>query len=228
MNAGRCFVLTVGVLVLFTFARSSGLLGPLPVAVGLLVAALVLIAWSSGATRDDLGLGRADMGAGVRYGAGAFGLVLLVLLAAAVVPLTNGFLHDSRAHIDGARLLYEVGVPIVLLTAIPEELAFRGVLLGSGLRLWGPWRASLITSALFGLWHIAPTLHTMSDNHMFRGEAASIAGQALLVLGSIVVTFAAGLAFCWLRLRSRSLIAPVIAHAATNGLALTVAWFAVH
>ncbi len=221
-------MLTVGVLVLFTFARSSGLLGPLPVAVGLLVAALVLIAWSSGATRDDLGLGGADMGAGVRYGAGAFGLVLLVLLAAAVVPVTNGFLHDSRAHIDGARLLYEVGVPIVLLTAIPEEFAFRGVLLGSGLRLWGPWRASLITSALFGLWHIAPTLHTMSDNHMFRGEAASIAGQALLVLGSIVVTFAAGLAFCWLRLRSRSLIAPVMAHAATNGLALIVAWFAVH
>jgi len=228
VNAGRCFVLTVGVLVLFTFARSSGLLGPLPVAVGLLVAALVLIAWSSGATRDDLGLRRADMGAGLRYGTGAFLLVLLVLLAAALVPATNGFLHDSRAHIDGARLLYEVGVPIVLLTAIPEEFAFRGVLLGSGLRLWGPWRASLITSALFGLWHIAPTLHTMSDNHVFRGEAASIAGQALLVLGSIVVTFAAGLAFCWLRLRSRSLIAPVMAHAATNGLALTVAWFAVH
>jgi CAAX protease family protein len=228
VNAGRCFVLTVGVLVLFTFARSSGLLGPLPAAVGLLVAALVLIAWSSGATRDDLGLGRADVGAGVRYGAGAFLLVLLVLLAAAVVPVTNGFLHDSRAHIDGARLLYEVGVPIVLLTAIPEELAFRGALLGSGLRLWGPWRASLISSALFGLWHIAPTLHTMSDNHVFRGEAASVAGQALLVLGSIVVTFAAGLAFCWLRLRSRSLIAPVMAHAATNGLALTVAWFAVH
>jgi uncharacterized protein len=228
VNAGRCFVLTVGVLVLFTVARSLGLLGPLPVAVGLLVAALVLIAWSSGATRDDLGLGRADMGAGVRYGAGAFGVVLLILLAAAVVPVTNGFLHDSRAHIDGGRLLYEVGVPILLLTAIPEELAFRGVLLGSGLRLWGPWRASLITSALFGLWHIAPTLHTMSDNHMFRGEAASVAGQVLLVLGSIVVTFVAGLAFCWLRLRSRSLIAPVMAHVATNGLALTVAWFAVH
>jgi membrane protease YdiL (CAAX protease family) len=34
--------------------------------------------------------------------------------------------------------------------------------------------------------------------------------------------------FCWLRLRSRSLIAPVIAHAATDGLALAVAWFAVH
>jgi membrane protease YdiL (CAAX protease family) len=154
--------------------------------------------------------------------------VLLVLLAAALIPAASGFLHDSRAQISGGQLLYDLGVPIVLLTAIPEEFAFRGVLLGSALRLWGPWRASLITSALFGLWHIAPTLHTMSDNHEFAGAAASAAGQVLLVLGAIAVTFVAGLVFCWLRLRSRSLVAPVMAHIATNGLALTVAWFAVH
>jgi uncharacterized protein len=55
-----------------------------------------------------------------------------------------------------------------------------------------------------------------------------VAGQVLLVLGAVAVTFAAGLAFCWLRLKSGSLIAPVMAHAATNGLALTVAWFTVH
>ena len=116
----------------------------------------------------------------------------------------------------------------MLLTAIPEEFAFRGVLLGSALKRWGPRRASLVTSVLFGLWHIAPTLHTMSDNHVFRGEASSVAGQVLLVLGAIVVTFVAGLVFCWLRLRSGSLVAPVMAHVATNGLALTVAWFAVH
>ena len=228
MSAGRCFGLTVGVLVLFTFARAYGLLGPLVVAVSVLMAALILIAWSSGATLDDLGLGRAGIGAGLRYGAGAFGVVLLVLLVAAAIPATNGFLHDSRAQINGARLLYELGVSIVLLTAIPEEFAFRGVLLGSALRLWGPWRASLITSALFGLWHIAPTLHTMSDISTVRGIATSAGGRVLLVLGSVAVTFVAGLVFCWLRLRSRSLIAPIMAHAATDGLALTVAWFVVH
>ena len=86
MSAGRCFVLTVGVLVLFTFARGYGLLGPLVVAVSLLMAALILIAWSSGATLDDLGLGRSDIGAGLRYGVGAFGVVLLVLLVAAAAP----------------------------------------------------------------------------------------------------------------------------------------------
>ncbi len=228
MSAGRCFAQTVGVLVVFTVARAFGLLGPPAAAVGLLIAALVLIAWSAGATRVDLGLGRADMGAGLRYGAGAFGVVLLVLVAAAVIPVTNGFLHDSRAQIGGGRLLYELGVSIVLLTAVPEELAFRGVMLGSALRMWGPWRASLVTSALFGLWHIAPTLHTMSDNRALGSASATAGGQVGLVLGSIAVTFVAGLIFCWLRLRSRSLIAPVMAHAATDGLALAVAWFTVH
>jgi len=228
MKAGRCFLLTVGVLVVFTVVRGYGSLGPPVVTVAVLMGALVLVAWSTGATLADLGLGRGDVGAGLRYGAGAFGLVLLVLIVAAVIPATNGFLHDSRAQISGGRLLYGVGVSIVLFTAIPEEFAFRGVLLGSALRLWGPWRASLITSALFGLWHITPTLHTMSDNRVVSGLSATVGGQVLLVLGSIAVTFVAGLAFCWLRLRSRSLIAPVMAHAAINGLALTVAWFAVH
>jgi membrane protease YdiL (CAAX protease family) len=228
VRARRCFLLTVGVLVLFSVARSYGLLGPPVVTVAVLMGALILVAWSTRATLADLGLARADAGAGLRYGAGALGLVLLVLIVAAVIPATNGFLHDSRAQISGGRLLYELGVSIVLFTAIPEEFAFRGILLGSGLRLWGPWRASLVTSALFGLWHIAPTLHTMSDNRAVRGLSATAGGQALLVLGSIAVTFAAGLVFCWLRLRSRSLIAPVMAHAAINGLALTVAWFAVH
>jgi uncharacterized protein len=231
MKAGLCFLQAVAVMVLFSVARAAGLPGPLRnvwVPVSLLVVALALIAWTAGATRADLGLDQADMRAGVRYGASAFGVVLLVLIVAAVIPATNGFLHDSRAQISGGRLLYEQGVSILLLTAIPEEFAFRGVLLGSALRLWGPLRASLATSALFGLWHIAPTLHTMSDNRTVAGFSASVAGQVLVVLGSVAVTFVAGLVFCWLRLRSRSLIAPVMAHFATNGLALAAAWFTVH
>ena len=228
MKARSCFVQTLVILTLFTVGRAFGVLGPPYVAVGLLTAALALIAWRARATLADLGIDRASAGAGFGYGAGAFVVVLLVLLAAAAIPLTNGFLHDSRAQIGAGRLCYELGVSIVLLTAIPEEFAFRGVLLGSALRLWSPRRASVITSLAFGLWHIAPTLHTMADNHAVAGLAASGGGRVLLVLGSIAVTFIAGMAFCWLRLRSGSLIAPVIAHAATNGLALAVAWVIVH
>ena len=112
--------------------------------------------------------------------------------------------------------------------AVPEELAFRGVLLGSALHLWPPWRASLATSVLFGLWHVAPTLRTMKGNAAISGASGTLLGQGAVVLGAVAVTTAAGLVFCWLRLRSRSLLAPTLAHVATNGLALVVAWVAVH
>jgi membrane protease YdiL (CAAX protease family) len=227
VRAGRCFLETTGVLAAFNVARAFGVVGGPPLSVTALTAVLALIAWRARATRADLGLEAADLRAGVRYGLAAFGLVLLVLVVAALVPATNGFLHDSRADISGGQLLYKLGVSIVLLTAIPEEFAFRGVLLGSAIRLWGPWRASLISSALFGLWHIAPTLHTMSDNHAGRALSSTAGGQVLAVAGAVAVTFAAGLAFCWLRLRSRSLVAPVMAHIATDGLALGVAWLAI-
>lgn len=226
MKAGRCFAQTVILLAAFSVARGFGLLGPAVVSASLLTAALVLIAWHAGAARADLGLEPADVAAGVRYGAGAFVVILLALLVAAAIPAA-GFLHDARAEITGGRLAYELGVSIVLLTAIPEELAFRGVLLGSAMRLWGPRRASLISSALFGLWHVQPTLHTLRGNRA-ASTVAGVAGQAGVEFGAVAVTFAAGLVFCWLRLRSRSLVAPVIAHAAINGLALTVAWFTLH
>jgi membrane protease YdiL (CAAX protease family) len=225
MKAGRCFAQTVGLLAGFSVARGFGLLGPAVVSGCLLTAALLLIAWRAGATRADLGAEPTAAAAGVRYGAGAFAIVLFVLLTAAAIPAARGYLHDARAQISGGRLLYELGVSVVLLTAIPEELAFRGVLLGSAVRLWGPRRASLISSALFGLWHVLPTLHTLRGNAAVTGIAG---GRPGLELGAVVVTFAAGLIFCWLRLRSKSLVAPVIAHAAVNGAALTVAWFTLH
>jgi uncharacterized protein len=38
----------------------------------------------------------------------------------------------------------------------------------------------------------------------------------------------AGVGFCWLRLRSGSLLAPALAHLATNVVALTLAWLVEH
>ena len=206
MKAGRCFSQTVIVLVVFSVARGLGLAGPPLVSVSVLSAVLALIAWRANARLADLGLERAHVRQGLRWGIGAFGIVLLILVVAVLLPATNGYLHDSRAQISGARLVYELCVSILLLTAIPEEFAFRGVLLGSATTLWGSWRATLVTSALFGLWHIEPTLSTMSDNGTVRGASGSAVGQLFVVLGAVAVTFVAGVVFCWLRLRSKSLM----------------------
>ena len=40
-----------------------------------------------------------------------------------MIPVANGFLHEARAQISGGRLLYELWVSIVLVTAIPEKSA---------------------------------------------------------------------------------------------------------
>jgi membrane protease YdiL (CAAX protease family) len=216
------------VLLAVTAARALGVAGPDAVWVPLMTVLLVLIAWWCGMTSADLGLRRADVAAGFRYGGAAFALVLLVLGTAAVLPLTSGALRDARGDISAGRLAYELVVTVVLLTAVPEEFAFRGVLLGSGILLWGRLRSVLVVSALFGLWHVQPTLATMADNPAVGGLSASGWGRLVVVLGAVAATFLAGLVFAWLRLRSGSLVAAVIAHVATNGLGLAVAWVVVH
>ncbi|GAA1257981.1 CPBP family intramembrane glutamic endopeptidase [Oryzihumus leptocrescens] len=225
---GRCFLLTVAVLLAFTVLRGLGLAGPPGVSVPVLLAALALVAAWSGASLADLGLEPAALPAGLRYGVVAFAAVGIALALAAEIPMARAALHDQRGEISGGHLLYELLVTVVLLTAIPEEFAFRGVLLGSASALWGPRRAGVVTAVLFGLWHVQPTLQTMADNAAVSGASSHAAGQVALVVGAVVVTFVAGLAFAWLRLRSRSLVAPVLAHVATNGLALVAAWAVLH
>ena len=226
-TAVRCFWSTALLLAAVNVARSLGFLWRPWIAAAVLVAGLAVIALAARATAADVGLEPGEAGRGLRYGGAACLVILLGLALAAVLPGLNDVLHDSRADISGARLGSDVA-RIVLITVIPEELAFRGLLLGSALVLWRPWRAALASSVLFGLWHIAPTLHTMSDNTAARGLSESTGGRALIVMGAVLSTFAAGLVFSWLRLRSRSLLAPALAHIGTNALALIVAWFVIH
>jgi hypothetical protein len=78
------------------------------------------------------------------------------------------------------------------------------------------------TSFIFGLWHILPTLDTYEGN-----PASNIVrnpGRARLtaVLGVAGTTAGAGLYFSYLRLRSGSVAAAVLPHAAINIVALVI------
>ena len=106
-------------------------------------------------------------------------------------------------------------------TVVLEEVAFRGVLFGAWARLGSPARAAVGSSLIFGLWHIRPAIELLDVNAI--GESALT--RIPLVMAAVVLTAAAGVFFCVLRLRSRSLLAPALAHAAINSLA-TVAAFA--
>ena len=74
---------------------------------------------------------------------------------------------------------------------------------------------------MFGLWHVRPTSDLLAANDL----AGPAGARVVALVGAVVATALAGYLLCLLRIRSRSLVAPFIAHASINSLALVAAWF---
>ena len=75
---------------------------------------------------------------------------------------------------------------------------------------------------MFGVWHVLPTLESLAANPPDDGDH-SAAHKIGVVAGTVAATTAAGVGFSLLRLRSRSVLAPVIVHAAINSSAFIAA-----
>lgn len=200
-------------------------LGAVPVAVsGVIV--LLILARRSGADRRRLGLDRGFLGKGMRLGLIVLAVVTLSVLVMALIPATRQVLGDDRfVGMGTGEMLYETLVRIPFGTALGEELAFRGVLFGVLLAWFSPLRAALISSGLFGLWHVLPGIEAL-ETTTATGLASGLLG-ALSVAAQVVVTAGAGVVFCWFRLRSGSIAAPAMAHWAINGSAFLAGWLIV-
>ncbi len=184
-------------------------------------ALLVALARRGGCSWQDLGLGGRHVRRGLAYGGAAASAVAAVMLLGAALPLTRGLFDDERvrAHAGGGELLYQTAYRIPLGTVAFEELAFRGVLLALLRRRLSLWAAVAVDSALFGLWHIRPTLAAARANEIVG------TGRVGLVIGSVLLTAAGGVVFCALRLRGRHLLAPALAHLAFNDVGYLLAWW---
>jgi uncharacterized protein len=177
---------------------------------------LLLVARAAGLTAADLGLGGDRLRRGLLLGAIAAGAVGLAYAAALAMPSTRTAFVDARGATPLAAVLFVALVRIPLGTVLMEELAFRGVLpalVGGG---W--WRATLVSSGLFGLWHVLPAMGS-------PGAVTGALGPAGAVLGTVAFTAAAGVLFrAWQRW-SGHLVTPMLLHAATNSLGALVAWW---
>ena len=136
-------------------------------------------------------------------------------------PLARRIRDERVAHLKGAGLAYQTLVRIPLGTALLEEVAFRGVLF-AGWRHLGDVPAAMLSSIVFGLWHIGPTINMVKINRPGAGGAA----MTWTVAGAVTFTTVAGLLFVWLRVRW-GLGAPLAMHATVNSLA-TVASVCAH
>jgi uncharacterized protein len=189
--------------------------------VGGLVVAGCTVAFGlwGGLDAEGLGLLPRRFTDGLRYGGLAFGAVTAVVLLGLVIPVTRHEFDSTRADITAGHLLVQVLATIPLGTVVVEELTFRGAVLGLLLLAMPTVWAVVACSVLFGLWHVPAVL----------GAASGSPDQVLAVAGgTFVATFAASAVLCWLRIRSGSLLAPAMAHLATNTVALIVAWLVVH
>lgn len=191
------------------------------------VACLLVIAKARGMSWTDLGLGRAHIGKGLKYGIGAVVLVAAVIALALAIPMTRGFFfNESYASLRTALIAALVIIP--LQTVLPEELAFRGLLHGRLRRLGGTKAVFIGGSILFGLWHVASSLSLTATNvgltaFLSSGTAAQWIGVGL----AVVATAGAGAGLTWLRHHTGSVLAPIGLHWALNAvgaLAAAAAW----
>lgn len=208
------------VTVLLLLAGTNVLLKFGPVETGLVIGPLVagilvFLARRAGLSWDDLGLDRRRLRRGAGWAGLAVAGVLLVYLAAIAIPELRAAFLDVRYRLDTEAALLKALVMIPLSTILLEEVAFRGVLFGllRGRRV--TW-AFGFSSAMFGLWHIFPSLSTSGGAYLPAGQlaaAASVAGITALL----------GLLLCELRRRSGSLLAAAAGHWAANGLGVLLA-----
>jgi membrane protease YdiL (CAAX protease family) len=180
-------------------------------------AGLTAFASQAGCSRADLGIRAEDAGQGLRVGLGAAVVVRGAVATAATLPATRELFRDRRVSAVGrAEAAYQVTVRIPLATALAEEMLFRGVLLALFRQRHSAAAAVLWTSLLFGAWHVLPTIDHYQGNPASDLIADAGRGQRLAVLVTTLSTAGAGAVFAWLRLRSRSVLAPILAHAALN------------
>jgi membrane protease YdiL (CAAX protease family) len=185
-----------------------------------MAAAAVAIARAGGASWRDLGLEGSAVPAGLRTGAATLvGAAAAVALGAAV-PATRGLFADERvARWTGRELAYHLVLRLPLATAVAEELLFRSALLGVERRRRPPAEAVAVTAVAFGLWHVLPALrhHELADR---------VGGRPASIGATVALTAVAGAGLTWLRLRSRSVVAPIVAHIGINMAGLLAARFA--
>jgi len=187
-------------------------------------AALLAVARWAGLSWQELGLGRGTWRRGLIWALCAIGAVGVVFAVGAALPATRDAFRDARYRLDLGHALLTAFVLIPVGTVLFEEIAFRGVLWGLLRKGRGIVTATVVSSALFGLWHVLPSLHLSADNQAIGNTVGQgTSAEAISVVGTVLFTGLAGVVFCELRRRSGSILASAGLHWATNGLGVLTA-----
>ena len=193
----------------------------------LAIAALIVIMARRSVSLVEMGF--TEWRRGIAWGGVLFVLTVAALALGVVMPVFWEMYHDRRVSGATATWLYHAFVRIPFGTALLEETAFRAVLPALLALRWGVLRGCVGASLCFGVWHVLPAFGLTEVNPVAgRIFGAGTVGVIAAVLFAVVGTAVAGLWWCWIRYRARSVLATMIAHSATNSVAYTIAWIVAH
>ena len=175
---------------------------------GTLLIVIVAARWCR-LTLAEAGIGRTNLLRSSLIGLGiGLGLAVVLLLALQVgAQLGTAISYQPLRGASISAVLTHALVGLPLQTVIPEELAFRGLLLGLLMRKLTPMRATLVTSAIFVAWHVAVQVQTLAVTN-FTNPWQIVPAMSLAFAG----LFVGGVVFALLRLRTGNLAAAVMAH----------------
>ena len=190
------------------------------------LALIVVSLFAARALRLDrevvVGRGAHIRGAAVGLAAGSvvasIGVVALRLVAPTLVG--QRVEYTPLLTVSAAALAPHLAFFLPLGDILPEEIAFRGVLMGALVRTVSERSAILVAGATFALWHLAVIAVTVGDTTV----APPSLWFAPAVIGALLVVFVGGAVFAWLRVRSDSLATTVGAHWSFNAVLLIGLW----
>lgn len=147
----------------------------------------------------------ADAGVTLKQNAGSFGpsLVVMAMMIGFIVGLQ--LLVNDGTNLNAETLIYQATIP-----GLDEELMFRGILLLT-LSLAVTGQTWTVKGATVHWGAIVATLFFAWGHSVFIVDGAV---QADVV--AMVITGLLGAALMWIRLRTGSIVMPIVAHNATN------------
>jgi membrane protease YdiL (CAAX protease family) len=186
---------------------------------------LLLLGRRAGLSWSELGLAPLQPETGALVGTAAVVAVAAAYALVVAIPATHTAFLDTRYDVGRRGALWTAFVEIPLSTVVLEECAFRGVVWGLVDVANGAAAATIVSSALFGLWHVLPALALQRTSTVAGGSGPSRRRQVGVVCATVLGSALAGVLLAELRRRTGSLLAPVALHWAANGFGvLASAW----
>ena len=181
----------------------------------------LLAARALGLNASALGLRRPAAIRGAALGALAGGVIAATgvgVIRLAPLILGQSVDYQPLARVSADELVRHIALFLPLGTVVPEEVAFRGTLLGGLLARGGPRLAVVASAAAFAMWHATVAVMTVSETTL----------PPVLVIpaiaGAFLVVFVGGCVMAALRLATGALTTSIAAHWAFNAVILIGLW----